>query len=64
MAWTPVTLTPNAQTVLAHRYLHKDEHGQVIETPEAMWARVAHVIAVVDQRYDPHLDVVTRAAQY
>jgi len=38
MAWTPVTLTPNAQTVLAHRYLHKDEHGQVIETPEAMWA--------------------------
>jgi ribonucleoside-diphosphate reductase alpha chain len=64
MTGSPVTLTPNAQTVLAYRYLRKDEQGQVVETPEEMFKRVARVIAAVDQRYNPHLDIEAQAEQY
>jgi ribonucleoside-diphosphate reductase alpha chain len=64
MAEFPVSLTTNALTVLAYRYLRKDEQGRVVETPEEMFMRVARVIAAVDQRYDPHLDLETRTAQY
>src|SRR5262245_51378746 len=38
-------LTPSAQTVLAHRYLRKDERGIVVETPAEMFARVARAVA-------------------
>jgi ribonucleoside-diphosphate reductase alpha chain len=64
MAATLPTLTPNARTVLAHRYLRKDALGQVVETPEEMFLRVERVIAAVDQRYDPRLDIEAQAAQY
>jgi ribonucleoside-diphosphate reductase alpha chain len=64
MAVTLPTLTPNARTVLAHRYLRKDALGQVVETPEEMFLRVARVIAAVDQRYDPRLDLEAQTAQY
>ncbi len=40
-----VALSPNALKVLSQRYLKKDASGQVCETPEAMWARVARTIA-------------------
>ena len=30
-------LTPNALTVLSHRYLKKDEQGSVVESPEEMF---------------------------
>jgi ribonucleoside-diphosphate reductase alpha chain len=59
-----VPLTANARTVLAHRYLRQDASGRVVETPEQMFARVARVIAMVDQRYDAHLPIEPRAAQY
>jgi hypothetical protein len=36
-----VELSPNALTVLEKRYLKKDKNGQVIETPEEMFWRVA-----------------------
>jgi len=36
-----INLSPNALTVLERRYLKKDENGQVIETPEEMFWRVA-----------------------
>ena len=58
------TLTPNARTVLAQRYLRTDARGQVIETPEEMFARVARVVAGVDQHYDRRLDVAAQTAQY
>ena len=48
MAASPVPLTPNARTVLAYRYLCKDAQGQVVETPEQLFRRVARVIAAVD----------------
>ena len=64
MAFTHPHFTPNARTILAHRYLRKDEQGQVVETPQEMFLRVAQVIAAVDRRYDSHLDVAAQVAQY
>jgi ribonucleoside-diphosphate reductase alpha chain len=44
-------LTPNAKIVLNKRYLKKDLQGQVIETPEDMFRRVAQVVASADALY-------------
>ncbi len=42
-------LTSNARAVLERRYLLKDESGNVIETPDEMFRRVARAIADVDR---------------
>lgn len=47
----PAELSENARTVLARRYLKKDESGRPVEEPEAMFWRVASVIAAEDARY-------------
>ena len=47
----PATLSDIALTVLKKRYLIKDDHGRVVETPETMFRRVADTIAAVDSRY-------------
>jgi ribonucleoside-diphosphate reductase alpha chain len=47
----PAHLTNIARTILEKRYLLKNEQGEVIETPEAMFWRVAKTIAAVDARY-------------
>jgi ribonucleoside-diphosphate reductase alpha chain len=47
----PAELSPNARTVLARRYLKKDEHGNPIEDPETMFWRVASTIAAEDAKY-------------
>ena len=47
----PVTLSANARTVLEKRYLTKDKSGKPVETPEAMFWRVATVVAEADRRY-------------
>jgi len=44
-------LSENALKVLERRYLRKDESGQVIETPQEMFRRVANAIAVADKNY-------------
>jgi ribonucleoside-diphosphate reductase alpha chain len=41
-------LSANALTVLERRYLVRDEQGRVIETPEAMFRRVARAVAAVE----------------
>ena len=46
-----VKLSDNALKVLERRYLSKDEQGKVIETPEEMFIRVAHAIAIADELY-------------
>lgn len=44
-------LTPNALKVLRARYLLKDGHGAVIETPEELFRRVASSIASAEKLY-------------
>ena len=44
-------LTPQAITILEKRYLKKDTRGQVIETPEEMFWRVAKNIAEAEHFY-------------
>lgn len=43
-------LTENARTILEKRYLAKDEDGRTIETPEDLFARVAHDIAKAEKK--------------
>ncbi len=45
-------LSKNALLILEKRYLKKDENGNVIETPEEMYERVARVIADVENNYN------------
>ncbi|MDF1558478.1 MAG: adenosylcobalamin-dependent ribonucleoside-diphosphate reductase [ANME-2 cluster archaeon] len=44
-------LSDNALKVLRRRYLLKDEHGKVIETPDEMFGRVARYVASADEVY-------------
>ncbi len=44
-------LSENALTVLKRRYLRKNADGQVVETPEQMFKRVAHHIAKAEKNY-------------
>ncbi|UCF92696.1 MAG: vitamin B12-dependent ribonucleotide reductase [Desulfobacterales bacterium] len=46
-----LNLSENARRVLARRYLRKNSQGEVIETPEQMFRRVAHHIAQAEKRY-------------
>jgi len=50
-------LTINAIRVLERRYLLKDVHGNVVETPSQMFRRVAKAIASADKAYDPTADL-------
>ena len=52
-----INLTENAMRVLERRYLKKDSQGQVIETPDEMFRRVAQTIASAELMYDPKADV-------
>ena len=59
-----VNLTENALRVLERRYLKKDKQGQVIETPEEMFRRVARAIASAELTYDPQADVKAREEEF
>ena len=52
-----VELTQNALTVLEKRYLKKDSQGQIVETPEEMFRRVAKHIALAELIYDEKADI-------
>ncbi len=52
-----IRLTENAKTVLKKRYLQKDLQGQVIETVEDLFRRVAKNVAQADRFYDPRIDL-------
>jgi ribonucleoside-diphosphate reductase alpha chain len=47
----PLALADNARVVLERRYLAKNAAGKVIETPEQLFRRVAHNIALAEARY-------------
>ena len=51
-----INLSPNALQVLERRYLKKDASGEVVETPEQMFRRVAKDIASADKLYDKKAD--------
>ncbi|MGI6003953.1 MAG: vitamin B12-dependent ribonucleotide reductase [Christensenellales bacterium] len=50
-------LTDNAIKVLERRYLAKDEDGNLIETVDDMFRRVARAVAQADLNYDEKADV-------
>ncbi len=54
---TNLNLSQNAITVLERRYLKKDNEGNVIETPEDMFRRVAKNIARADKLYDSNVNL-------
>src|SRR5262249_26452618 len=43
--------TANAETVLARRYLRRDDEGRVVETPDELLHRVAQAVATAETRY-------------
>jgi ribonucleoside-diphosphate reductase alpha chain len=51
-------LTENALTVLRTRYLRRNEEGEVIETPEGMFRRVARTIASPERLYGGNAEEV------
>ncbi len=55
-------LSPNAVTVLSKRYLIKDAAGKPQESPEALFWRVATVVAEADRRYGASEGAVNEVA--
>jgi ribonucleoside-diphosphate reductase alpha chain len=51
-------LSENAITVLENRYLIKDEHGKIIETPGQLFGRVARLVASIEANYGASQDEV------
>ena len=47
----PEKLTYNALIVLKERYLLRNEKGEIIETPEQLFRRIAKAIAAIDAKY-------------
>jgi ribonucleoside-diphosphate reductase alpha chain len=59
----PVSLSPNAITVLEKRYLVKDDRGKPVEQPEDLFWRVARTIAEADRKYGASDGAVDEVAQ-
>jgi ribonucleoside-diphosphate reductase alpha chain len=57
-------LTENAVVVLKKRYLKKNEYGEVVETPEEMFHRVASAVAEADRTFDPGANIEEVAARF
>ena len=59
-----ISLSENALHVLHRRYLKKDKQGQVIETPEEMFHRVAQTVASAELIYNPKADVKAKEEEF
>jgi ribonucleoside-diphosphate reductase alpha chain len=59
-----LALTENALHVLEKRYLKKDKSGKPIETPAALFQRVAQTIAEADLKYNPNADLKAREEEF
>jgi ribonucleoside-diphosphate reductase alpha chain len=57
MGDTVIELSANALKVLQRRYLKKGENGELLETPEEMFHRVAHAVAQAERLYNPAASV-------
>ncbi len=58
---TELDLTDNARTVLEKRYLQKNADGDVVESVEEMFRRVARDIAAADERYGDDVEATEEA---
>jgi ribonucleoside-diphosphate reductase alpha chain len=56
-------LTKNAIAVLERRYLFRDEAGNITETPEALFCRVANFVAQGDAVYGATQEAVEKTAE-
>ncbi|MFH1035486.1 MAG: adenosylcobalamin-dependent ribonucleoside-diphosphate reductase [Pseudomonadota bacterium] len=56
--------TPQAQLILARRYLAKDEQGRVVETPEQMLRRVAGAVAQAEAAWGGAAAVAGAAEEF
>ncbi|MDD4874194.1 MAG: ribonucleotide reductase N-terminal alpha domain-containing protein, partial [Dehalococcoidales bacterium] len=59
-----INLTDNALHVLGKRYLQKDKQGNLIETPEEMFRRVARTIAAAETIYTNKADAKEREEKF
>ncbi|MBU1863777.1 MAG: vitamin B12-dependent ribonucleotide reductase [Candidatus Omnitrophica bacterium] len=57
-------LSENALIVLKRRYLKKNEKGEIVETPEELFTRVAHHIASAENMYHTKKGVVELEEQF
>ncbi len=57
-------LSVNATSVLKRRYLHKNDKGEVVETPSQMLQRVAAAVARPDAIYDPSANLQEVAQEF
>ncbi|TAK37190.1 MAG: adenosylcobalamin-dependent ribonucleoside-diphosphate reductase [Chloroflexota bacterium] len=64
MSENTVRLSQNALIVLRQRYLLKDAHRHVVETPEQMFWRVARTVARGDLALDPQADLESTAREF
>lgn len=53
-----LSLSKNSRIILEKRYLKKNRKGNIIETPEELFARVAKSIAAADAIFDPEANLV------
>ena len=60
----PLPLSDNAMRVLRRRYLMRDTEGNVTETAEEMFRRVAENIAQADLKYDADADVLALEQEF
>lgn len=61
---TDIELTTVARTVMEKRYLARDTAGNIIETPEQLFHRVARAVAEADRMFDPNSSVGRTADEF
>ncbi|MBN1153977.1 vitamin B12-dependent ribonucleotide reductase [candidate division KSB1 bacterium] len=59
-----IELSENAMTVLERRYLKRDEQGNIKETPQELFRRVAKAIAYADLQYESEADVIRTEGEF
>ena len=59
-----IQLTPLAREIMKKRYLARNYRGEIIETPDDVFSRVAWVVAEADRLFDAHASVGETAARF
>ncbi len=59
-----IKLSPKSRIVLEERYLKKNKLGEVVETSEEMFCRIAGNIALADAKYKSNVDIEALEHQF